>query len=81
MASVPMHWKDKQSDTNNNNKENTITDQNNEPVRMSKRKGKPQIIKTDNFLIINEHQGQKYLSNDNSFNQISCKFYNINENK
>lgn len=61
-----MHWKDKQSDTDNNNlqiysdnnnKENSIIDQNNEPARMSKRNGKPQIIITDDFFIKNEHQG------------------------
>jgi hypothetical protein len=49
---------------------------------MSKRNGKPQIIKTDAFFfIINEHQGQKHLINYNSFNQVSCTLDNIKENK
>jgi hypothetical protein len=31
--------------------------------------------------MVNEHQGQKHLINYNNFNQVSCKFDNIKENK
>ena len=60
IASILVHWKDKHSVTDNNElhsfsdnnkKENTIIDQSNEPVRMSKRNRKPPIIKTDDFLL------------------------------
>jgi hypothetical protein len=59
MASIPMHWKDKHSVTDdnepfsylyNNKRENTIIDQNNEPVRMFKRNRNPPTIITDDFL-------------------------------
>jgi len=38
------------------------------------------LLKQMIFLIINEHQGHKHLTNYNSFNEISCKFGNIKEN-
>lgn len=59
MASIPTHWKAKHSVTDNsescsysdnNKKENTVIDQNNEPVRMSKRNRNLPIINTVDFL-------------------------------